>query len=271
MKQVITSPANRYIRLARTLTRPGRRRELGLFCLEGLRHAAEVIRSGGQVEVILFRHSLADHGRWRQSIELWQALGVPCWPVADSLFARLSQTETPQGVLAIVKMPAVTWTHLLLRPDPFLLVVDAVQDPGNLGSLLRTAAAARVDGVVLTVGTVDLYNDKVLRASAGEILRLAILDRVSIAEVLARLHEKQIRLVVADPRGETPYFTADLRAPLAIVVGNEAQGPLTELLEAADQRVYIPLANEVDSLNVGVAWGILAYEAARQQGRLLQR
>lgn len=268
MSRVITSPANRYIRLARALTLARRRQELGLFCLEGPRHVAEVIRSGGEVEVVLFRHSLAGHRRWKQLIESWQALGIPCWPVADGLFASLSRTETPQGVLAIVKKRTVTWARLLTKPDPFLLVVDAVQDPGNLGSILRTAAAAGVDGVILTAGTVDLYNDKVLRASAGEILRLAVLDRASIAEVITRLHERQIRLVVADPRGETPYFAADLRSPLAVVVGNEAYGPRTEVLEAADQRVYIPLANQVDSLNVGVAWGILAYEAARQQGRM---
>lgn len=271
MSPVITSSANRYVRLARALTLAKRRQELGLFCLEGPRQVEEVIRSGGEVEAVLFRHSLARHPHWSQVLESWQAAGVPCLPVTDSLFAGLSGTETPQGILAIVKKRTIAWPALLTRPDPFLLVVDAVQDPGNLGSLLRTAVAAGVDGVILTAGTVDLYNDKVLRASAGEILRLAVLDALSVTEIITRLAENQIKLVVADTQGQTPYFAADLRAPLAVVVGNEAQGPRSEFLEVTGQRVSIPLANGVDSLNVGVAWGILAYEAARQQGRLGRR
>lgn len=264
MKKIIYSMSNPYIKHLRNLATRRGREKCGEFLIEGLRFVEEAL-SSARVRSVIYADRILQHERGRRLIEVAKCLGINLVPVKDQLLALLADTETPQGVLAVVEQFHWTWDDVLGRTSiPFLLIIDQLRDPGNLGTIIRTAEAAGVSGVVVLKGTVDLYNAKVLRATMGSIFRLPVLTEVEPAQI-CWLREQGIKLVVSDLETEHLYDQADYTQPLAIVVGNEAHGCQSELCQIADQIVKIPLAGQVESLNVGVATGILLYEVARQR------
>ncbi|MDN5348107.1 MAG: methyltransferase, TrmH family [Clostridia bacterium] len=270
MLKIITSPQNEAIRLARSLRQRKYRERYGLFLIEGRHLLEEAIDAGVGLEYLFYD---SDFGRSERGQELLAELRrrrCRCLQVTKSLMANLSATVTPPGVLAIARQQPCSLIDLLTGPgDPFLLVADGVQDPGNLGTMLRTALAAGARGAVLTPGTVDLYNEKVARATQGAIFRLPVATAVEPGTLVAAVSRAGWRLVVADVRGDRVYYDADLTGPLVLVIGSENQGPDAILLQAAAVRVRIPLWGAAESLNAAVAAGILLYEAARQRRRCL--
>jgi TrmH family RNA methyltransferase len=145
-----------------------------------------------------------------------------------------------------------------------LLILDGIQDPGNLGTILRTAAAAGVSGVLLTTGTVDLYNEKVLRATMGSIFHLPMRQNVDPQELVDVCSRERLPLILADPRSTRPYFHWDFTSRMALVIGNESTGPGEILRMAATETVVIPMPGQLESLNAAVAAGILLFERVRQ-------
>jgi TrmH family RNA methyltransferase len=191
---------------------------------------------------------------------------VPGFLVDDEVMVACSDTVTPPGVLAVVPFPEV--------PEPecssWTLIVDSVRTPGNLGAILRTAAAAGVGQVLLTPGTVDLYNPKVVRGAAGAHFYLSVLPLLW-HQVEQRLQDLNVWL--AAPQGDVSYTEADWQRPLALIIGGEAHGASQAALALADKHVTIPMARGVESLNVAVATGVLLFEIARQRrvpGRRLE-
>ena len=178
-------------------------------------------------------------------------------PVHASIMKSLSDTVSPQGIVAVMAARAIS-----PRGDSLLLVVDSVQDPGNLGTLLRSAEAAGVDRVLLGPGTVDAFSPKVVRAGAGAHFRLPI-DRLTWPEIGAALRGKRIRL--AEEGSATAYYDADWRSPSALVVSNEGGGPSGEARRLASERIAVPMVGGTESLNVAVAASIILFEAARQR------
>lgn len=187
---------------------------------------------------------------------------------SDAVLAKLSQLDTPPGVAAILARPE--WPdETLLRGDlaPLVVVAAGVRDPGNLGSLVRASEAAGASGLLTLAGGADPFRDKAVRGSMGSILRLPTRPGLQVDEVLAFCDRHRLRLVVADGsrRGDPPHTAIDLRKPTALVVGAEAAGVPAALLDAANDRVRIPLQEPVESLNVAVAAGVLLFEARRQR------
>lgn len=252
MTEVITSPANRYVRLARLLGERRHRDRLGMFRLEGFRAIETAVQAGAEIEAIIFTETRPD----------WSPPGCLCRQVTPQVFRAISGTQTPQGIMALGRQQSVSLEKALEGEPPFVLIVDGVQDPGNLGTILRTAAAAGVTAAVLTEGTVDVYNDKVLRASAGELFRLPVARDVRAAAAAAAIHAQGLQAVAAVAAASTPYFRYDWQGPLAVVIGSEATG-LRSVWHAV--WVGIPMYRPVESLNVAVASGILLFEAARQR------
>lgn len=261
----ITSAANRLIKLSRSLHRRQKRDETGLYLVEGIRPLEEALDAGVTLKFILYVPQVTGKVRGRDLLAKAKNAGIPCYQVTENLLVQLSFTETPQGVIAVVQKQRYDFSLLLTRPDSFLLLVDGVQDPGNMGTMVRTAAAAGVHGVILTRGVVDLYNDKTLRATMGAVFQVPVVEDVPTEEAVECLRDAGIRLVAGDVSGKLTYFEGSFTGRVAIAVGNEGAGVSRTVLAAAAEIVKIPLLGPAESLNVAVATGILLYEAVRQR------
>lgn len=243
--------------LARDLRRRKARERHGLFVAEGVRAVEELLASGLDVHGVLAAPLLHDDPRGSALLALAGSRGIRTVELTGPELASAAGTESPQGILAIGRIPAHALGELPGGDGTRLVVLDAIQDPGNAGTILRTAAALGAAGVVALPGTVDLWNPKVVRSAMGASFRLPTLVS-SLDELMAQLRDSRTELWAADAHGEPVGVTAP-PAALAIAVGNEGAGLTPGLLERADRLVSIPIAPSVESLNVAVAAGILLY------------
>jgi TrmH family RNA methyltransferase len=242
---------------ARNLTRRKARERDGLFVAEGIRAVEELLRSPLAVRGLLVAPKLAEHPRAGALHELAAGRGVPIVEVGDREFASAADTESPQGVLAVAGIPERSLAGLAVGDPLRVLVLDGVQDPGNVGTILRTAAALGVTACVALPGTVDLWNAKVVRSAMGALFHASAFHS-SWDELDAFLARATCPLWAADASG-TPV--SDLVAPsrLALAVGNEGAGLSDALRERAARTVSLPIRDVVESLNVAVAAGILLH------------
>lgn len=201
----------------------------------------------------------------RAALAELQRRRVPLRRMSDRLLESLSEAETSQGLVALARRPAFD-EERLFRGTPLLLVADGVQNPGNLGGLLRTAEAAGATGAYLSEGCADPCSWKALRGSMGSAFRLPQVRGLATEAILERLRGRGVAVLATDTHGETRFDQADLRGPVALVVGAEGAGLGAAVLDQAASRLRIPLAPPVESLNVSVAAALVLYEAARQRG-----
>lgn len=251
----LTNPGVKYVRRLQA-ERRFRERE-GAFVVEGTRWLAEVVRLGVPPGRVYYTAAWA--ARPEQAALLAQ-LPEPAQPVSDAAMAAMSDTESPAGVLVVLPMPR----HARPGKVDFLLILDEIRIPGNLGTMLRTAAAAGVDAVLLSPGCVDAYNPKVVRGGMGAHLRLPVVaaDWPEIRQWAAGLH---VWLAAAD--GATVYTDVAWSKPSALIIGSEAVGAGSEAKALAPGRVAIPMHAATESLNAAVATGILLFEAVRQRAQ----
>lgn len=260
---VITSPSNPKIQYVRALARRRTRQREQRFIAEGVRLLEEALRAGTVPALVFFTGRLGTAARGRVILARLRERGVPTLRVSDAVMRAMSDTQTPQGILAVLPFP-----QLAPPPDPsLLLIVDGMRDPGNLGTLLRTAEAAGVQEVFLAPGTVDLYNPKVVRGAMGTHFRLPVRteDWAEIADAVSGM-----QVLLADARGEQIYDSVDWRIPSALIVGGEAEGASIRARELAVTRVSIPMRGGTESLNAAIAAAIILFEAARQRRLALQ-
>jgi TrmH family RNA methyltransferase len=235
----------------------------GVMLAEGVRLVGEAVAAKARVLQAALSPRCAD-ANLRHAL---QAATPECYECSDDVLAALSALDTPQGVAALIERPRADEAALLRQGRvPLVVCAAGVRDPGNLGSVLRTAEAAGATGVISLKGGADPFRDKAVRGSMGSIFRLPTLHGLDAAAVVAFARRHRLLLVVADGGGERAHTAVDLRKPLLLVIGAEAAGVPKELLAAADARVRIPLTAPVESLNVAVAAGVLLYEAQRQRG-----
>lgn len=190
--------------------------------------------------------------------------GLPVEVVSDRVFAEMSDTVTPQGVITVVKRRTVKPEALILHGKCFALL-ENIQDPGNLGTMIRTAEAAGVDAVIISADAVDPYNPKVIRSTMGAIYRVPVIISEDLCQMVKQLQTAGVCCYAAYLTGVVPYDEPDYSGPCAFLIGNEANGLTEELAEAADAAVQIPMCGQVESLNAAVAMSILCYEAFRQR------
>jgi len=253
---MITSSQNSKIKLVRALLgRAKERREAGAFIVEGVRLVEEAANRDWRFETVLYDESLSERGKLK--VEGLRSRGVEVEEVSESLMKSLSETETPQGILAVL-----TDSRLPI-PDPlnFILIPDQIHDPGNLGTLLRSAAATGMQAVLLPPETTDAFAPKVVRAGMGAHFRLPI---HSLMWDEIREQTKGLQVYLADMDGQSCWDT-DLRKPLALIVGGETDGASDEARKLANQQISIPMAGNVESLNAGVAGSVLMFEVVRQR------
>ena len=234
----------------------------GQCAVEGVRIIEEAIRSGLHLRAVL----VSESGQTRAARLLPQlAAQVETLLLPDKLFTSVVPSETPQGVAALVRMKSYTLQDLFgAKTGSLVVAVAGVQDPGNLGTILRSAEAFGASGVLLGENTVSAYNSKVVRASAGSIFRIPLV-RQELGRALPALREQGLRLFATSSHKGTPVHEAQLTSPLALLVGSEGAGLPREIMAQVDEVVAIPHSPKVESLNAGVAASIVLYEAARQR------
>jgi TrmH family RNA methyltransferase len=256
MDPMITSTKNERVKYIRSLARRRVRQREGRFVVEGNRLVEELLRAGIQPALLLYTQGWAASPAGQQLLPLLLPAAEGDWLVSDAVLAACSDTQTPQGVLAVV--PIVPQA-----PQPgLILILDGLRDPGNLGTILRSAEAAGVGQVLLTPGTVDATNPKVVRGAMGAHFRLAVetLDWPAVAE---RAAGRAVWL--ADAAGGIAYDVVDWTVSSALIVGSEAAGAGKEAAALATGRVSIPMAGGGESLNAAMAATVLLFEAARQR------
>jgi len=235
-----------------------------LALLEGPKLVEEAWHAGAALTEVAASPRAGRTPRGRALMTGLERQGVPVRLMDDDVLASISEAETSQGLLALARRPVFDEAALLAGRS-LLLVAVGIQNPGNVGALLRTAEAAGATGAYLADGCADPFSWKALRGSMGSAFRLPHLRRVATRPTLARLSGLGITTVAAASSGETPYHAVDLARPVALVVGNEGAGLPEDVLAAASVRVAIPMQGRVESLNVAVAAGLLLFEAARQR------
>jgi len=253
---MITSSQNSKIKLVRALLgRAKERREANAFVIEGVRLVEEAAARKWLFRFVLYDETLNERGK--SLIERLITGGVEVDQISSSLVQDLSQTETPQGILAVILL-----IDLPIPTSPnFIVIADQIRDPGNLGTLLRSAAAAGVQAVIIPPETTDPFSPKVVRAGMGAHFRLAT---QSTTWDNIRAYTQGLEVFLADMDGKSCWET-DLRRPLTLIIGGEAEGASEQARELATQKISIPMSGDIESLNAGVAGSVLMFEVVRQR------
>ena len=260
----LSSHDNPLVRTIRLVATQARRADANLVLAEGLRVLEEATRAGCPLEAVLVNKDFGSGRREKELLLAWSRQRVPVRRAAPALLKKLSDVISHQGALALVRVPLSTLATVREVADPLILCLCGIQDPGNLGTLLRTARATRVSCVCCLKGTVSARNPKAIRASAGAFFSLAVVEDLSAGEVLDHCRARRIAVVRADPQRGRSCWQVDFRGPAAVLLGNEAHGVDDEAWRGIPS-VRIPMAAGVESLNVSAAGAVLLFEALRQR------
>jgi TrmH family RNA methyltransferase len=256
------SSANVRLKAVRRLARRGSRE----LCLaEGARSVRAALAAGAAVEELYVARELLAEGRDGDLVATAERSGIDVVELGSAAFASLTERR-PDGLLAVVRRPAIAFDSLTLPPDPLVAVAVAIERPGNLGAIARTACATGVDALVVCDPRTDAFHRDAIRGSVGAVFRLPCAPATT-EQTLSWLDERQIRIVATTPASATPYWTPSYAGAVAVVLGSERHGLPSRWLEAAGELVAVPAHGPVDSLNVAVAAGVVLCEAARTRAR----
>ncbi len=258
----ITSLQNPKIKNLKRLEKASERREQGLVLIEGLREAVLAKRAGYTIETIFVCEDILNDQPDYPLAELKNVSEQ--YSITKAVYDSLAYRETTEGVIATARPKQHTLDILKLNANPLILVIEAVEKPGNLGAMLRTCDAAGVDAVIVCDPKTDVYNPNAIRSSVGTVFtnQLAVCETT---EAVAFLKERGITTYAAELGATEPYFKKNFKTATAVVVGTEATGLSDEWLRAADEKIIIPMLGKIDSLNVSVSAAILLFEAVRQR------
>lgn len=256
---MITSLSNGQVKNIIQLNQKAKaRREQGLFVAEGRKMFGEA--PADWVSRVYVAESLSKDEAFMEQVKKFSYEIV-----VDYVFRQMSDTQTPQGVLTVLKKPSYNMEDILKGENPLVMVLEDLQDPGNAGTILRTGEGAGISGVILTKTCVDITNPKVIRSTMGSIYRIPFLYVEDVLSLKEKLREKKIRTFAAHLKGKNSYDEESYRGGTAFFIGNEGKGLSEQAAEAADCLIRIPMCGQVESLNAAMAAGILMYEAARQR------
>jgi TrmH family RNA methyltransferase len=256
----ITSSSNERIKHARRV-REGR--EAGLIFIEGLRLAEEAYNSGLTIESCFC--TATEDERTNTLLRQLNEHDIPIYTTLPGILESLGDTVQTQGVILIAQRPQLAAADLFQQRGSLYLALDRVQDPGNMGTLLRTAEAAGTNGVITLGGSVDVFSPKVLRSSMGSAFRLPVLTQLTSESLMALKAEHQLQLVAAAGEGDLDYTDYDWSQPTLLILGNEGRGVNPDIMQQCDALLRIPMAPQVESLNVATAGAVMLFEAARQR------
>lgn len=266
MREILTSGQNKLIKMVASLKQKKYRDQLGLFLVEGVRLVEEVAQSNWLIEACVYTAEAQEQSRVQKILSLLQAKQCRIVEVSATIYEKISDTKEPQGIMIIAKKSEYQLDDILSSDNkPLLVVLDEVQDPGNVGAIIRTAAAAGCTGVILTKGCADVFAAKVVRASMGSLFNIPVVEGVTQREVVTYLEQYKIGILATSLESSNVYFQVDLKQSVAIIFGNEGNGVSDELLKESEERIHIPLLGKVESLNVAASAAVILYEAVRQR------
>lgn len=263
----IDSPTNKKIKLVAKLHNGKYRKQENLFVAEGVRLAEMALESDWRIEFAFISDRVLENSRVVKLLNRMEEKGVAVYSMVDSVYNKAADTSNSQGVLLVMEPNLANLGDVLSGQGKNIFVVlDCVQDPGNAGTIIRTADAAGFDGVICLNGTVDVLSDKVVRSAMGSLFNIPVVMGCSADEFLSACHKGDIKLMVTALDQEArSHFTVDYNGRCAIVFGNEGNGASAEIIQSAGEKVFIPMAGKAESLNVSVAAAIVIYEAYRQR------
>ena len=238
------------------------RREAGIFLAEGFKLFREAPEES-ILEVYLSEDALGKAAEDAVLREKLHRTGYEA--VSREVFCKMSDTKTPQGILCVVRRPTYTLEQIINVPSPLLVVLESLQDPGNLGTILRTGEAAGITGVIMGGETADIFHPKTIRATMGSVFRVPFVRVESLKKVFELFKQRNIRVYAAHLSGETYYDSFSFKEGTAFLIGNEGNGLTPETVRMADDLLKIPMEGQVESLNASVAAALLMYEAYRQR------
>jgi RNA methyltransferase, TrmH family len=262
--QAITSLQNEKVKNVVKLRQRAHRDEQGVLIVEGYRELMRALEAGRRPTALFYCRDFFLGKNEPALIDRCRAAGTEIFSCLAQVFAKMAYRERPEGLLALVPRVTIGLAGLKLPPAPLLVVAEAIEKPGNLGTILRSADAAGADAIIVCDRCTDINNPNVVRASIGAIFTVPVLETTS-AEAIEWLRAKKIRIAAASPHARLDYTAADFRQGTAIVVGTEQYGLSDLWMQAADLQVRIPMRGKLDSLNVAAATTILLFEAARQR------
>ncbi len=252
---MISSASNDFVKHIKKLqAKKSYRRETGSFVVEGLRLVKDGLSS---VHTVVVSESF-------DASLIAGLTGKEIITVTDKVFKEISDTVNPQGVMGIAKMCSASEDDITDK-NPFIIFCDAVADPGNMGTIIRTADAAGASAVVLGIGCVDLYNPKTVRSTMSSLFNVKLIETQHRIKTLENFKNKGIKILGTTPSGDKDIYAADFKGPVAVVIGNEANGICSEILDICDEKLKIPMLGSAESLNASVAAAVTMYEVLRQR------
>lgn len=265
MEERIDSPANKKVKLAASLHTRRHREKEGLFIAEGIRLVEMAAESGWHIVYGFYTPELMEQERGAKLCAVLKSKGIKLYETSSAVYRKVSATDTPQGIMVVVEQKKSRLLDLAAVENPIYVVLDGVQDPGNAGTIIRTADAVGADGVILLKGAVDVFGDKTVRSTMGSIFHLPVCTDVTAEQVQAFLKNRGVKLYAAAlDESANPHFEQDFKGGCAIAFGNEGNGVSQDLLRLA-VKTYIPMYGKAESLNVGVSAAVVLYEVIRQR------
>lgn len=265
MVQMITSLSNPIVKHVKSLHKKKGRWKSKNYFVEGIRAVEESIASNGKIEYVIYSDSLFNVNGGKLLFDIINEKNYTSYYVSDKILKEISDTENPQGIIAVVKFEVKEVMDLLDNNCNLLVLLDRIQDPGNIGTIIRSADAFGATGIIMTKGCVDLYNPKVIRASMGSIFHIPVAYTDIVSKTLKGLKERGLKIVTTSLDTNSYCHEVNLTQDIILVVGNEGSGVSEEIMDFSDYMIKVPIVGKAESLNVGVATGIVLYEAYRQR------
>ena len=260
---MITSSSNKLIKDIKCLHKKKGRWNEKCFFIEGTRSIDQCMSSDGKIKYVVYSSELLGEDGL-MLLKHIENQDYSTYQVTEKIFKEISDTDSPQGILAVVEFNEYILEESL-KEDNFFIVLDRVQDPGNLGTIIRTADAFGANGVIVTSGCVDVYNPKTIRSTMGSIFQIPIIHIGNISEAIDSLKDKGISVISSSLETDKYLYDIDLKSDCALVIGNEGKGISEEVIKSSDQLVKIPMSGDAESLNAAIASGVLMYEVLRQR------
>lgn len=268
MNTVITSTSNPIVKSLVKLKKRSERDERGVFVVEGFRPVTRAIEAGFKFEELYYCPEWFLGENEVKILDMAKKAGTRLTELGRDAFSKIAYRDRPEGLLGIGKQWHTLLDDLRLSDNPFIIVVEAIEKPGNLGTILRSADATGAEAVIVCDQVTDLFNPNVVRASTGVLFKVPTVV-TSTKEALAFCKQNSIKTLAATPHSETLYTDADLTQPVAIVMGSEQFGLSEKTIKSSDIPVMLPMLGQADSLNVSAATVVLAYEVVRQRSKIM--
>jgi len=260
MGAIINSNSNKTIKYIKSLHIKKYRDEYQKFIIEGEKLLREALDYNADISMALLSNGFTESSKYKELANLLNRSNIPTYCAEDNIFKEVCETDTPQGVIAVSKKIEFNLADILLKDELCIILLHELRDPGNAGTIIRTADACGLDAVVISKGSVDIYNGKTIRATMGSLFHIPVIQSLDTADTISMLKDNGVVTLGADPHSsasciELPYYKKS-----AIVIGNESQGIDNETQAMLDINVKIPMPGRAESLNAGIAASILMYE-----------